>query len=653
MTKQSYIEAVKKLNIWAHAYYVLDDPIASDEEYDKLYLQAKEFEEKNPNEVLHNSPTRRVGGEVLEGFTKAKHKSQMWSMDDVFNFEELVAWVKRVEKVEKDPIFYCEPKFDGASLNLIYENGKLLRAITRGDGEEGEDVTKAAYTIRSIPLEIEYKDSIEIRGEVVIRIDDFEEINKDRLAKGEIVFANPRNAAAGSLRQLDTSITASRKLFFYPWGIGENTLSHQFLSQKMEFVYALGFMKPPSFMQSQNIEDVEQLYKKLVSSKEEIPMMMDGMVVKIDRILAQEELGYTVKSPRWMVAYKFPASEKITKVLSVELQVGRTGVVTPVANVKPVDIEGVRVERATLHNFDEIKRKDIRVGDYVILIRSGDVIPKITKVLTNRREGELEEIKRPTSCPVCNEELLDEGILIKCQNLNCSARVVRAMIHFASRKCMDIEGLGQRVVLQLFNEGKIAQIEDIYRLKKKDLEGLEGFKDKKIQNLLNAIEASKNSSLDRFINALGIEHIGEVAAKKLAFAFGKEFLNAKEEELLEIEGFAGVMAQSVLEFNRVNFEKVKNLLGILNLEVNEQKTLKDSFFANKSVVITGSMSKSRDEIKKTLEEHGARVNSSVSKKSDLVIYGENAGSKLSKALEFGIETMDEKKMWVLLDEAKS
>ncbi|NLM99298.1 MAG: NAD-dependent DNA ligase LigA, partial [Campylobacteraceae bacterium] len=348
MTKQSYIEAVKKLNIWAHAYYVLDDPIASDEEYDKLYLQAKEFEEKNPNEILHNSPTRRVGGEVLEGFTKAKHKSQMWSMDDVFNFEELVAWVKRVEKVEKDPIFYCEPKFDGASLNLIYENGKLLRAITRGDGEEGEDVTKAAYTIRSIPLEIEYKDSIEIRGEVVIRVDDFEEINKDRLAKGEIVFANPRNAAAGSLRQLDTSITASRKLFFYPWGIGENTLSHQFLSQKMEFVYALGFMKPPSFMQSQNIEDVEQLYKKLANSKEEIPMMMDGMVVKIDRILAQEELGYTVKSPRWMVAYKFPASEKITKVLSVELQVGRTGVVTPVANVKPVDIEGVRVERATL-----------------------------------------------------------------------------------------------------------------------------------------------------------------------------------------------------------------------------------------------------------------------------------------------------------------
>ncbi|MBP9613821.1 MAG: NAD-dependent DNA ligase LigA, partial [Sulfurospirillum sp.] len=440
MNHQEYIEKLEILKAWAKAYYVDDAPIASDEEYDRLYHEILKYEQENPLFADSNSPTKRVGGVVLEGFEKASHKARMWSMEDVFDEHDLDAWIERVKKVKESFTFYCEPKFDGASLNLIYENGILKQAITRGDGSVGEDVTQNVKTIGSIPLKIAYDGEIEIRGEVVIKKADFESLNEERLKNDEPLFANPRNAAAGSLRQLDTSVTAKRKLMFYPWGIGVNSLTQSFLSQKMSFVYSLGFLQPPRIVVTKNVEDVHTLYHELIAKRDEIEMMMDGMVVKVDDIALQEELGYTVKYPKWMVAFKFPAIEKVTRLKDITLQVGRTGVVTPVAEVEAVNIEGVVVERATLHNFDEIERKDIRIGDSVIIIRSGDVIPKIIKVVVERRNGTEIMPKRPLSCPVCGSELLDDGALIKCQNLSCDARVVGAIIHFASKKALNIDG---------------------------------------------------------------------------------------------------------------------------------------------------------------------------------------------------------------------
>lgn len=640
MNIDEYKKAILSLNAWAYAYYVLDNPEASDEEYDKLYKQVELFESKNPDQIAYNSPTKRVGGVILENFQKASHLEAMWSMEDVFNTKELHAWIARVQKKDNNFTFYCEPKFDGASLNIIYEDGRLKQAITRGDGKVGEDVTQGVKTIRSIPLSINYKQLIEIRGEVLIKKDDFEKINQQRVQQNEQVFANPRNAAAGSLRQLDTSITASRKLIFYPWGIGKNSLTCKSLSEAMNFIYSLGFLKPPKSLVTKEAKEVDTIYKELVNSRDEIPMMMDGMVVKIDEIDLQKELGYTVKNPRWMVAYKFPALEKVTRIKSVDFQVGRSGTVTPVANVEAVDIDGVIVERATLHNFDEIARKDIKIGDEVIIIRSGDVIPKITKVLTKRRIGEEKEIIKPTHCPICASHLLDEGVFIKCQNLECSARVVSSIAHFASKKCMDIDGLGEKIVATLYEEGKIKHINDLYTLQKEHLEGLEGFKEKKITNLLDAIKKSKKSELWRFIAGLGIEHIGGVASTKLASHFGLEFMKATLEEVESIDGFGVEMAKSFIEFIQINKEKILQLLDIITPQTNNQQIETNSFFSNKIIVLTGSMEVSRDEVKKALELQGAKVTSSVSAKTDIVIYGEKAGSKLEKAMKLGVHTME-------------
>ena len=645
MTKEEYSINIEKLISWAKAYYVDDEPIASDEEYDKLARKCLEFENKNPNLINPNSPNRRVGGAILKGFKKANHLSRMWSQEDVFNDKELEDWIKRASKVGDNLEFFCQPKFDGASLNLIYENGILKQAITRGDGEIGEDVTQNAMTIQSIPLEIAEKSLIEIRGEVVIKKSDFEAINIERLKNSESTFANPRNAAAGSLRQLDSSITSKRKLFFNAWGVGQNSLNFEKTSQMMDYIFSLGFVKTPMQTLVKNIDDIKKLYENMIKKRDTFPMLLDGMVIKIDDITTQQDLGFTQKFPRWSCAYKFPAVEKTTKLKDIILQVGRTGVVTPVAIVEPVLIEGANVERATLHNFDEIQRLDLKIGDEIIIIRSGDVIPKITKVLKDRRDGNEKEILKPTICPDCSSELLIEDIMIKCQNLDCPSRVVNSIIYFASKNCLNIDGLGDKIVELLVNEKKIFDILDLYSLKYEDLENLEGFKEKKINNLLNAIENSKNSELYRVLTALGIEHIGEVASKSICSKFGLDLVDVSFEDLISIDGIGEQMANSFLEFFRVNRQFVLKLFDILKPKVTIKEEAKDNPFKNKTVVITGTMSKSRDEIKLFLEDLGAKVSSSVSKKTDFLIYGEDAGSKYDKAIEFGIEILTEDEMY--------
>jgi DNA ligase (NAD+) len=640
-----YKNIVKKLNLYSYHYYVLDDPIATDEEYDELYHLVVNYEKQNPSKILKDSPTQRVGDVVSDGFTKEAHLTRMWSLEDIFNSKDLEAWLKKTYKLDENITFYCEPKYDGASLNLIYEDGVLQKAITRGDGSVGELITQNVKTIKTIPLSIDHKDLIEIRGEVVIFKDEFEKINNNRLKNGEAVFANPRNAAAGSLRQLDPKITASRNLVFLPYGVGEHNLKFKLLSDLMQYIYSLGFKKPPRRAVANGFDDIEKIYNIMKDERESYPMMLDGMVIKVNELSAQIDMGYTVKVPRFAVAYKFPAVEKITKIEDIILQVGRTGVITPVAKVKPVDIDGVVVERATLHNFDEIERKDIRINDSVIILRSGDVIPKITKVLVDRRDGSELKYSKPNLCPICSSELLDEGALLKCQNLECEARVVNSIIYFASKQCLNIDGLGNKIVELLFNEALVKSVVDLYYLTQEQLLKLEGFKEKKTKNLLNSIENSKNCELWRFINALGIEHIGEVASKTISDSFGLEFINVSKEQLLECDGIGNEMAESFLEFIRVNKNTIKTLQDIIKPIQPEQKSeAKDNMFKSKTVVLTGTMSKPRAEIKAKLEALGAKVASSVSKKTDFLIYGDDAGSKYDKALSLGVKCIDEQNL---------
>ena len=645
MNKEEYQKAIEDLNLYSHHYYVLDDPITTDEVYDKLYHEVVEYEEKNPDEMLRNSPTQRVGDVVSTGFTKARHLSRMWSLEDIFDSAGLEKWLTKTYKLDSNITFYCEPKFDGASLNLVYENGELVQGITRGDGTTGELITQNVKTIKSIPLTIAHKERIEIRGEVVIFKDEFEKINERRLLEGEAVFANPRNAAAGSLRQLDSSITASRNLVFLPYGVGEDTLEMKYLHQKMDFIYDLGFRKPPERAVCKGFDEIESIYKQMVHDRDMYPMMLDGMVVKVDQIASQIDMGYTVKVPRFSVAYKFPAVEKITTVKEIVLQVGRTGAVTPVAIVEPTDIDGVVVERATLHNFDEIDRKDIRINDKVIILRSGDVIPKIIKVLTQTRTGQEIPVNRPSACPVCESELLDEGVLLKCQNLSCEARVVNAIIYFASKPCLNIDGLGIKIVEALFTSGLVKNVTDLFDLTLDRLLELEGFKEKKSQNLLDSLQNAKGCDYWRFINSLGIEHVGEVASKTLSESFGFGFVNATKEQIIECEGIGEEMAESVLEFVRVNRETISNLQDILQpLEPVQKEEAQENPFKGKIAVLTGTMSESRGAIKEMLENLGAKVSGSVSKKTDFLIYGEDAGSKYDKAMGLGVRCLTEQEM---------
>lgn len=645
---EQYKIEIQKMITWAHAYYVEDNPQATDEEYDKLSRECLAYEQTYPQSSHPNSPNKRVGGYVLDGFEKASHLSRMWSQEDVFDTQELVDWINRAKKVHTDLEFMCEPKFDGASLNLIYENGLLKQAITRGDGSIGEDVTNNVKTIHSIPLQIEEKGLLEIRGEIVIKKSDFEKINEQRLKDDEAPFANPRNAAAGSLRQLDPNITAKRKLFFNVWGVGENSLDFDRTSDMMQYIYSLGFATPPLQTITKEVDGIEETYHKIIAARDSIEMMLDGMVVKINHIEVQEELGYTVKFPRWSCAYKFPAVEKTTKIKDIIQQVGRTGVITPVAAVEPTHIDGSMVERASLHNYDEIERLDLRINDEVIIIKSGDIIPKITKVFHDRRDGSQKQVLRPTQCPECESELLDEGTLIKCQNLDCPSIVTNSIIYFASKNCMNIDGLGIKIVEQLVKEKKIYDILDLYSLKYEDMQDMEGFKEKKISNLLNAIANTKGTTLHRVINALGIEHIGEVASKQICLEFGLNVINIDLDSLIALDGIGEQMAKSFVEFMRVNKELVLKLIEIIEPLVEVRQEVLENAFKDTTVVLTGTMSKSRGIIKKDLEALGAKVSSSVSKKTDYLIYGEDAGSKYEKAVTLGVKTLTEVEMEAMI-----
>ena len=649
MNLEDYKQAVKQLNIYAHHYYVLDDAITTDEVYDKLYHVVLDYETKNPDALLLESPTQRVGDIITDKFVKAPHLSRMWSLEDIFNAEDLEAWLKKTYKLDENITFYCEPKYDGASLNLIYENGELVQGITRGDGSVGEEITVNVKTIRSVPLKIEYQERIEIRGEVVIYKSAFDAMNKQRAKDGEDLFANPRNVAAGSLRLLDSSITAKRNLVFLPYGIGENTLEQKLLHERMEYIYSLGFKKPPQSARCSGFEEIEKIYEVMNKERDSYEMMLDGMVIKVNEISSQIDMGYTVKNPRWSVAYKFPAVERITTVKEIKLQVGRSGAVTPVAVVEPTDIDGVIVERATLHNFDEIDRKDIRIGDKVIILRSGDVIPKIIKVLVHERDGSEEKYIRPTLCPVCESELLQEEVLTKCQNLSCDARVVNSIMYFASKPCLNIDGLGIKIVEALFVSGLVKNVIDLYDLTLEKLLDLEGFKEKKSQNLLTSLQNAKGCDHWRFVNSLGIEHIGEVASKTLSATFGFSFVDATKEQIISCDGIGEEMAESVLEFVRVNRETIERLHNILMPKepIQKEEALENPFKA-KTVVLTGTMSLSRGEIKEMLENLGAKVSGSVSKKTDFLVYGEDAGSKYDKAMNLDIECLTEIQMRELI-----
>lgn len=646
----TYKQKTELLKKMSYHYYVLDDPIASDDEYDRLYVELLEYEKQHPKDIDSTSPTQRVGDEIKEYLQKITHIEKMWSLNDVFNIEELRLWVDRMYKNSGNLVFMCDAKFDGASLNLTYDNGILVTAATRGDGSIGEQVLENARTIHSIPLNIPYKDKIEIRGEIVISKNDFEKLNQERLENGENIFANPRNAASGSLRQLDSKITKKRKLRFIPWGFGYCDIQNNSFFERLNLIKSFGFIDTHLSRICNDIDEIERFYQELINIRHSYEIMLDGMVVRIDDIDKQNALGYTNKNPRFAVAYKFPPIEKQTRILDVSFSVGRSGVVTPVAELEKVNIEGASVSRANLHNFDEIEKKDIRINDIVLIIRSGDVIPKIIKPIKELRKGDEIIIKRPDVCPICKTELLVENVLIKCQNLQCKARVKNSIIYFCSKKAMDINGLGEKIVDFLFENGIIKNIKDIYHIQYSDLEGKESWQDKKINNLINAIENSKKTQLWRFINALGIEHIGEGTSKKLASTLGFRIFNISYDELVQIDGIGLESAKSVVLFMETNKNLINELLEIIKpkIESNQSDAL-----SNEIIVLSGSMSKPRDEIVSRLESLGASIGSSVSKKTTMLVIGENPGSKMEKALELGIKILNENELDEMIKKLES
>ena len=647
-------------------YYVYDDPQIPDAEYDRLMRELQQLEKQHPELISEDSPTQRVGDKPLSSFDEVVHRVAMLSLDNAFGEEEMQDFERRVRerlKLDSDkPVSYsAEPKLDGLAVNLRYEQGRLVLGATRGDGSRGEDVSSNVRTINAVPLKLQgdgWPDILEVRGEVFMPRSGFEHFNEQARAANEKTFVNPRNAAAGSLRQLDPRITAQRPLTFYAYGFGEvePALADLNLSDSMKSLRAWGIPISPLMEVVQGVEACIDYYRRVERQRDDLPYDIDGVVFKVDELALQQQLGFVSRAPRWAVAYKFPAQEEMTQVESIEFQVGRTGAVTPVARLKPVFVGGVTVSNATLHNMDEVKRKDVRAGDTVVVRRAGDVIPEVVSVILAKRPGISQEVELPSRCPVCDSEIvIPEGEAVaRCSGgLFCPAQRKEAIKHFASRKAMDIEGLGDKLVEQLVEQGLVNTPADLYALSLEQLSGLERMAEKSAQNLLDALAESRQTSLARFLYGLGIREVGEATAQGLAdqFLTLPAIEQADEEQLQETPDVGPIVAAHIVSFFRQshNREVIAELLkaGIHWPEV-ERPAAAESPLAGKTLVISGTLSRSRDEIKQQLVSLGAKVTGSVSSKTDYLLAGEAAGSKLAKAEKLGVAILDEAALEKLL-----
>jgi DNA ligase (NAD+) len=651
-----------EINEHNHRYYVLDAPVVADAEYDRLLRELQSLESAHPELITPDSPTQRVGAEPLAEFGTVSHHLPMTSMDNAFDEQEARDWDQRVRKGlgrESAVTYTAEPKFDGTSVSIRYVDGVLVQAGTRGDGQTGEDITGNVRTIKSIPLRLRgqgWPRVLEVRGEIVIPTGDFRRLNEERLAKGENVFANPRNAAAGSLRQLDPRITAGRPLRFFPWGLGEVSQEVAPLySQVVARLKEWGFQATDLFRQVDAIEACLDYYREILQQRADLPFEIDGVVYKVDDLAARARLGYTARAPRWAIAHKLPAQEEITRVEDILPSVGRTGVITPVARLKAVQVGGVVVSHATLHNQDEVERKDVRIGDSVIVRRAGDVIPEVVGVVLEKRPHDAEPWRMPDRCPVCGSEVIrhpDEAAHRCMGGLYCAAQRMGALLHFASRRAMDIEGLGDKLVQQLVETDMVSSIAELYHLDRMRLAQLERMGDKSAQNLLDSIDKSKHTTLPRFLHALGIPQVGEATALALAQHFGAldAIMDADSATLQTVPGIGPNMAGDIHTFFQQahNREVIAKLLdaGIAwpKMEVKAVSAL-----SGKTFVLTGTLAAmSRDEAKERLTALGAKVAGSVSKKTDYVVVGEEAGSKADKARELGVRMLSEAEFLVLI-----
>ena len=645
--KERMEELIEIINEADYNYHTLDNPTITDQEYDKYLRELFEIEEAHPDWVREDSPTQHAGGKIIEGFNKVTHKIPMMSLSDVFSESEVIAFDERIKKEGITPEYMCELKIDGLSVSLLYEDGKLVRAATRGDGTTGEDITHNAKTIKVIPLKLKEKVNIEVRGEIFMNKETLVKLNEERKKHNQPLLQNCRNAAAGSIRQLDSKVAASRKLdnFIYhlPNPLDYNLHTH---AEAIDYMTRLGFKTNPNNRLVKNISEVIEYIEEKAKQRPTLPYDIDGIVIKVNSIEQQQKLGYTAKYPKWATAYKFPAEEVLTKLTDIIFTVGRTGQITPNAVLEPVIVAGSTISRATLHNEDYVKEKDLKIGDIVSIRKAGDVIPEVVEVKKERRTGQEKEFKMITTCPMCNTNLVKkEGqVDYYCPNKKCPARSIESLIHFASRDAMNIDGLGDRIMEDFYNFHFIGTIADIYSLKnhEQDLTRLEGYGDKSVTNLLNAIEDSKKNSLERLLFGLGIPHVGAKTAKILAKRY-KELDNlmvATEEELTTIPDIGGIIAKSVVEYFNDNHHRgiVEELKEIgLNTKYLGQEVEENSEFNGKTFVLTGSLQLfTREEAEEKIEQLGGKASSSVSKKTSAVIVGANPGSKYEKAKELGI-----------------
>lgn len=640
-------ELVALLNRYATEYYTSDNPSVSDSEYDRLYRELVELEAAYPDQVLADSPTHRVGGKVLDGFEKYSHQYPLYSLQDAFSREELEAFDARVRKEVAHPTYICELKIDGLSISLTYEKGILVAGATRGDGSVGENITENLKRVKDIPLTLPEELDITVRGECYMPRASFYQVNQARQENGEPEFANPRNAAAGTLRQLDTAVVAKRNLatFLYQEASPSTRDSQEKVLKHLE---QLGFVVNSKRILAESMDEIWNFIQEVGQERDSLPYDIDGVVIKVNDLAGQEELGFTVKAPKWAVAYKFPAEEKEAQLLSVDWTVGRTGVVTPTANLTPVQLAGTTVSRATLHNVDYIAEKDIRKDDTVIVYKAGDIIPAVLRVVESKRVSE-EKLDIPTNCPSCDSDLLhfEDEVALRCINPRCPAQIMEGLIHFASRDAMNITGLGPSVVEKLFAANLVKDVADIYRLKEEDFLLLEGVKEKSAAKLYQAIQASKENSAEKLLFGLGIRHVGSKASQLLLQHFHsiENLAQADPEEVASIESLGGVIAKSLqtyfaTEGSEILLKELKEA-GV-NLDYKGQTVVADAALSGLTVVLTGKLERlKRSEAKSKLESLGAKVTGSVSKKTDLVVAGADAGSKLQKAQELGIQVRDE------------